>query len=210
MECDDYDLCDQCFANHAFNQSHTRGHRMRTIHSPEPFQTNPKIVTLTMVPPTVLQTQAKTSDDAPCPIHSVRNSQQAHSLKDCAEFEKKSDIAKWRLVNKSRICPLCLKSQHPVTKCSLLRTTPRCRKCEFTHDSVMGCRPTILKQRDKNRQESKSIPKVVPGRASRETLLSLRYARPPPNKPSSNGTCEDLIDFSSSAATVNAAHIPEQ
>ena len=40
--------------------------------------------------------------------------------------------------------------------------------------------------------------------------MSLRYASPPPNKPSSNRTCEDLIDLSSSPAIVNAAHIPEQ
>ena len=115
-------------------------------------------------------------------------------------------------MNKSRICPLCLKSQHPVAKCSLLRTTPRCHKCDFTHDRIMGCRPTSLKHRDRRKQPSGRTPNLVatdsaPRRAYRETL---RHACSPPNKPSSNGTCEDLIDISSPLATVNAAHTPEQ
>ena len=87
----------------------------------------------------VLHTQGERAP--PCIVHHSLNPD-SHLTLDCPQFRQAAASEKWTHVNKSRLCPLCLKGKHPVAGCPSLKLNERCPRCQYTHAEVMGCRPS--------------------------------------------------------------------
>ena len=76
-----------------------------------------------------------------CIVHHSLNPD-AHLTLDCPQFRQAAASEKWMHVNKSRLCPLCLKRKHRVGRCPFFKHHERCPSCQYTHAEVMGCRPS--------------------------------------------------------------------
>ena len=75
-----------------------------------------------------------------------------HHTRECEDFVELSPKNKWKIVNRERICPLCIVARHPARKCPLRNGVTMCRNCHYTHAREMGCRPpeTIRRQVEAN------------------------------------------------------------
>ena len=51
------------------------------------------------------------------------------------------------IVNKEKICPLCIVARHQARECPLRNGVTMCLDCRSTHVLEMGCRPQDTKKR---------------------------------------------------------------
>ena len=149
--CPYYDLCEKCYKNYVVTSSHTNEHPMRSIENPEPVPAPMNFVGYVKRLPTAHNIQEREpvktafvgkmsasssvhpiaspkSGTKICALHGEQPSTRSHNTSECEQFRRKYESERWRLVNKNRICPLCLLSQHPVFKCRKLRPVDRCEK----------------------------------------------------------------------------------
>ena len=86
-----------------------------------------------------------------CIIHTNSHSNTPdHHTRECEDFVELSSKNKWMIVNKERICPLCIVAQHEARKCPLRNGVTMCQDCRYTHAREMGCRPPETIRRREN------------------------------------------------------------
>merc|ERR1712015_305047 len=102
-----------------------------------------------------------------------------HHTRECEDFVELSPRNKWMIVNKERICPLCIVAQHQARKCPLRNGVTMCQNCHYTHAREMGCRPpeTIW------RREEWHCFNIASSQHRDESSREILPPPPPPKRP---------------------------